>query len=93
MIEHNVKTIEVDVLMPLPSGVLELSNFIGDSTCELVPYINDISGERDPMVRLIINNARFLHLSTIKKSHPRVVFRNKEGRDFEAKDVIDKLYN
>lgn len=93
MIEHGVKTIKVELLEPLPSGTLMPSNLMGNPMCELVAYINGVSNERDPMIRLVINKARFLHLSTIKCMHPRVVYRDKEGRDFSNEDVIDRLYN
>ena len=65
----------------------------GPIEAELVPYVNGISGQRDPMIRPIKNKARFLHMTTIQKYYPRSAFKDEDGVPFGIDDVMGMLYN
>ncbi len=58
--EKGIKSIQVKVysMMGIASGT-----FLYDA--EIVPYVNGVSGKRDPMIRQVINKGHFLHLSTV----------------------------
>jgi hypothetical protein len=59
---------------------------------EIVPYINDISKERDPMVRQKECPGRFLHLSTLLIGCSNFEYEDSNGFRFGPRDIIAKLY-
>ena len=102
-IQQDMKTIKVEVLNQLlrpdgsdgdtvPSGIDTFCYEDGNFRAELVPYFNGVSKERDPMVRQISHHYRFLHLSTIKKMYPRIIFKTEDGGQFGISEVINNLY-
>lgn len=63
---------------------------------DLVPYINGISGEKDPMIRPLDHPARFIHLSTIYERHScpkNIVFKTENGETFGLGEIIGRLWN
>ena len=98
VIEKDKKTIKVKVLKQLPSGDVMpsvMNTFCyedGEFRAELVPYINEISKERDPMIRQISHKHRFLHLFTMSCMSD-ILFRTDDGQEFGINKVMDRLYN
>jgi hypothetical protein len=92
MIEEGVDVVPVKVFAV--RGRLEhtpaTSDYVYDA--EIVPYINGISKERDPMVRPTDNPGRFLHLSTLLIGCSNFEYEDSNGFRFGPRDIIAKLY-
>ncbi len=92
MIETNINPVPVKVFRV--TGVFgstrKISDYLHDA--EIVPYINDISKERDPMVRQIKHRGRFLHVSTILRNLATYEYEDVEGVRFSAREIEGRLY-
>jgi hypothetical protein len=92
MIEEGIDVVPVKVFA-VRGGLGQLpatSTYVYDA--EIVPYINGISKERDPMVRPIDNPGRFLHLSTLLTGFASHEYEDANGWRFGPKEIIAKLY-
>jgi hypothetical protein len=91
-IDKKIEPLKVKVF-PLGWGH-SLSKFAYDA--EIVPYIDDATGELDPIVRRVDDRGRFLHLSTLLKGPIEYEYemQNKGGGRcrFRIEHIIEKLY-
>jgi hypothetical protein len=92
MIEEGVDIVPVKVFA-VRGGLGQspaTSDYVYDA--EIVPYINGISNERDPMVRQKECPGRFFHLSTLLIGCPNFEYEDETGFIFGPRDIIAKLY-
>ena len=59
---------------------------------ELIPYFNEVSKERDPIMRPVENKGRFIHLSTMLDGVKKYTFKDESGNGFEPSQVMGILY-
>lgn len=93
MIETNINPIPVKVYTVRRTfkGGVTSSTYLHDA--EIVPYINNISKERDPIVRQVKHKGRFLHVSTILRNVTVYEYEDTEGVKFSANEIEGRLYD
>lgn len=80
-------------MVPSSLGIISREQNSGYKV-DLVPYINDVSKKRDPMIREINNKLQFTHLSTLLERYDvsNILFKTEDGKEFGINDVIKVLW-